>query len=452
MTRNLRQAERAFVGCLLRNPHEVMATAMVTPQMLSEPHLQALHKAIGDLTEASRPVTLSSLLSVLPDEFEGHGPTAGIIAALKANAEDAGSAADYADVILEREALRRISEINEWVAQESKRGERDADIIAAEAARKLQAVMEITSPVQREKLGAAAARAAERSAKAGDDHRAVPGIPTGIPALDGICGRLYGLSFIIASQGEGKSALAAQIAIHAAESGRPALIIQLEMSSEETAARELSARTGIPIAEIAEPQGDAFTTAQIAQAVRDLAALPIEIIDSEGLTVRQIGAQCKSMARVTGLAVVVIDQLDKIRAEGKYKDRFERLAEITADLKRLSKSMPDTTFVVLGQRTRGAQRRDDPAPQIDDADAPSIERDADVVIGLWLPGNWHRRQKPKRNVSEEMDKWEHEARRLEGKANAIVLKHRRRKAFEQCDLSFDGSRMRFSNFGEGRND
>ncbi|HWV44100.1 DnaB-like helicase C-terminal domain-containing protein [Pseudorhodoplanes sp.] len=443
MTRNLRQAERAFVGCLLRNPQEVMQVAVVTPPMLSEPHLQAVHKATLDLTEAGRPVTLTTLLSVLPDEFEGQGPTAGIIAALKANAEDAGSAADYAEAIIEREAVRRIAEINEWVAQESKRGERDADIIAAEAARKLQQVMEITSPVQRERLGAAAARAAERSTKASNDHRAVPGIPTGIPALDAIVGRLYGLSFLIASQGEGKSALAAQIAIHAAESGRPALIFQFEMDAEEMGAREVSARTGLSVESITEPQGDAFNLAEIMQAARDLSAIPVEVISTEGMTVRQIGAQCKAMERTTGLSLVVIDQLDKVKAEGKHKDRFERLAEITLDLKNLSKSMPNVTFLVLGQRTRGAQRRDDPTPEINDADAPSIERDADVIVGLWFPANWMRRQKPKRNVSEEADKWEAEMRRLEGKAEAITLKHRRRKAFQQCELRFDGGRMRF---------
>ena len=446
MTRNLRQAERAFIGCLLRNPHEAMATAMVTPLMLSEPHLQALHKAIGDLTEASRPVTLSSLLSVLPDEFEGQGPTAGIIAALKANAEDAGSASDYADAILEREAVRRISEINEWVAQESKRGERDADIIAAEASRKLQAVMEITSPVQRELLGAAAARAADKSAKASEDRGAVAGVPTGIPALDAIVGRLYGLSFIIASQSEGKSALATQIATHAAESGRPAIVFQFEMDAEEMGAREIAARTGLSVQSITEPQGDAFDRAAIAQAARELSALPLYVVDSDGLTVRQIGAQCKAMERTTGLSLVVIDQLDKIEPEGKHRDTDGRIEEVTRDLKKLSKTMPDVTFVVLGQRIRGAQRRDDPTPEINDADGRGVERNADVIVGLWFPANWLRRQKPKRNISEDADKWEAEMRRLEGKAEAITLKHRRRKAFQQCELRFDGNRMRFEDF------
>ena len=119
---------------------------------------------------------------------------------------------------------------------------------------------------------------------------------------------------------------------------------------------------------------------------------------------------------------------------------------MTRDLKKLSKTMPDVTFVVLGQRIRGAQRRDDPTPEINDADGRGVERNADVIVGLWFPANWLRRQKPKRNISEDADKWEAEMRRLEGKAEAITLKHRRRKAFQQCELRFDGNRMRFEDF------
>lgn len=447
MTRNLAQAEKAFVGCLLRSPSEVMQTAVVTPSMLQAPHHQSIYKAILELTEGQRPVNMPGLLSLLPDEFEGQGPTAGIIAALKANAEDAGPAADYGDLIIERESEERISEVNEWTAKEVKRGERPPELIAAEAARKLQDVMGIASPVRREKLGVAAARAAERSAKVADaDDRTVPGLPTGIAALDGIVGRLFGLSFLLASQGEGKSALAAQIATNAAASGRPALFFQFEMDAEEMGAREIAARSGLPVQTITEPQSDIFDRQVIAQTVRELSDIPLYIVDTDGLTVRQVGAQAKAMERTTGLSLVVIDQLDKIKSEGKHRDRFERLAEVTLDLKNLSKSMPGVTFLVLGQRTRGAQRRDDPTPEINDADAPSIERDADVILGLWFPSNWLRRQKPKKNISEEMDKWEAEMRRAEGKAECIILKHRRRKAFAQCELRFDGDRMRFGEF------
>lgn len=443
---NIVQTERAFVGCLLRNPHEVTTTSLVLPGMLSDPVLQRVHKAIIDLHTAGKPVSRPALLSILPDEFEEQGPTAGIIASLKSNAEDAGSAADYADAIIDREASRRIDGISEWAASETKRGEHDPDIIAAEASRRLQSIMEITSPVQRQKLGEAAARAADKAAKAAEDRQAVPGIESGIPALDEIVGRFYGLSFVIASQGEGKSALATQIAVHSAAYGRPALVFQFEMDAEEMGAREISARTGISVQTITNPQGDAFDRVQIEQAARDLADLPLYVVDSEGMTVAQIGAQCRAMERSVGLSLVVIDQLDKVQAAGKHRDRFERMAEITSDLKRLSKTMPNVAFIVLGQRTRGSQRRDNATPEVNDADAPSIERDADIIIGLWFPANWLLRQRPKKNVSEEADKWEAELRRLEGKAEAITLKHRRRKAFKQCEMRFDGDRMRFADF------
>lgn len=448
MTRNLRQAERAFIGCILRSPDQIMSANGVTADMLAEPHHRAIFSVVQKLTTEQKRVSTPALLSLLPEEFPEHGPAAAVIAALRANAEDAGSAEDYAEILVERESQRRISEINSWTTEQMKRGEKSPEIIAAEASRKLQDVMAMASPIQRISLGDAAARAAEKAAKAVQSgvEDAAAGITTGVPALDAIVGRLYGLSFLLASQNEGKSALAAQIAMNAAMAHRPVLFFQFEMDAEEMGAREIAARSGLTVSQIRESQGDVFDVEQIGAAVSQIRSLPFWIIESDTLTVRQIGAQAKAMHRQSGLSLVVIDQLDKIAPEGQHRDDNSRISEVTRALKALSKSMPDVTFLVLGQRIRGAQRRDDPTPEVNDADGRGVERDGDVIVAIWMPANWLRRQRPKRNVSEEMDKWEGEMRRLDGKAEAIILKHRRRKAFAQCELRFDGNRMRFEDF------
>lgn len=445
MTRNIAQAERAFVGSLLRDSSQIDAVSNVAPDMLAEPHHRLIYQAMLRIVGLNKRVSTPALLAELPPEFEGQGPAAAVIAALRANAEDAGPAADYADLLLERHAQRKISEINGWTTEQVKRAERPVEDIAAEASRKLQDVMSLASPVRRVSLAEAAARAVDKAAAAAQSGiaDAGAGIPTGIPALDAILGRLYGLSFLLASQNEGKSALAAQIAMSAAAAGRPVLFFQFEMDAEEMGAREIAARSGLTVAQIREAQSDVFDAEQIGTAISEIKSLPFWIVESDSMTVRQIGAQAKAMHRQTGLSLVVVDQLDKIAPEIQHRDDNSRISEVTRALKGLSKSMPDVTFLILGQRIRGAQRREDPTPEINDADGRGVERDADVVFAIWLPANWLRRQRPKRNVSEEMDKWEGEMRRLDGKAEAIILKHRRRKAFQQCELKFDGQRMRF---------
>jgi replicative DNA helicase len=145
-----------------------------------------------------------------------------------------------------------------------------------------------------------------------------------------------------------------------------------------------------------------------------------------------------------GLALIIIDQLDKIKAEGKYKDRFERFAEVTRDLKRMAKSL-SIPVICLAQRTRQAQRRDDPTPHVLDADIPSVDRDSDWVIGLWQRANWLQGNRPDpRGGEEAQTKWQAEIHKARGLAEAITLKHRRRKAFQTCRMDFDGRTMRFS--------
>lgn len=440
--RDTLQAERAFVGCILRSPEQVRSVGGVTAEMLDDPGHRRIFKAIQYAHTANGAVSTQALLSILPRDLPDHGPTEAVIAALKANAEGAGAAGDYAEALLEREAQRRVTKVNEWIAEQTKRGEMTVEEIAAEASRRLAGVMEVASPIRRVKL-ADAARSAIKNARAVTAQEA-PGVTTGIAPLDKIVGRLYGLTFLLASQSEGKSALAAQIAIHCAEAGRPALIFQFEMDAEEMGVREVVATSELKMAEVLSPQVDAFDAQVIGGAIMRLDALPVYVIEDDRMTVEQIGAQCRAMDREVGLSLVVIDQLDKIKSAGKHRDRFERMEEITGDLKSLAKAMPHVTFLVLGQRTRGAQKRDDPTPEINDADAPGIERNADVILAIWFHANWLRRQRPSKGGAEQMDKWEGDMRRAAGKAEGIVLKHRRRKAFEQCEMRFHGERMRFA--------
>lgn len=437
--------ERMFIGCLLRSPHEWwQINEIVTADSLAVPHHRDIFTAIRDLSERGRLVTIPALQSVLPEEFDDAGPAIGILMALKASAEEAGSATDYAPFLAERSALKRLQGLAKWIHTESGKSDRTADDISADAAQRLQAIMSSASPVRPKPIGEVA-QGVLKAANAAHAGEVLSGADTGIGPLDEILGLMLGgdLGAIIASQGDGKSALAAQIASHVARAGRPVLYVQMEMSDEQMAAREIAALSGVSVAEVHTGSFDAFGWDQIVTAQRSLNAVPLHILDVEEMSVRQIKSMAMGMRAKMGLGMVVIDQLDKIKAEGKYRDRFERMAEITRDLKKMAKSLKVPT-IVLAQRTRGAQRRDDPTPDILDADAPSLERDCDWIIGLWQKANWLRRNKPDPRSGEEgLTKWQSELHRAQGLAEVICLKRRRGKAFQQKSLTFDGAAMRF---------
>lgn len=438
--------ERIFIGCLLRSPHEFwQINETVTADCLTVAHHRDIFTAIRDLSERGRTVTTTSLQSVLPEEFEDAGPTIGILMSLKASAEDAGSATDYAGALAERSARKQIAALSEWIRKEIGKADKTSEEVMAEASLRLQAIMSSASSIRPKPIGEVA-QGVLKSANAAHAGEVLAGIDTGVGPLDEILGLILAgdLGAIIASQGDGKSALAAQIASHVARAGRPVLYVQMEMSDEQMAAREIAALSGISVGDVHTGAFDAFGWEQIVGAQRALDKVPLHILDVEEMSVRQIKSTGVTMKNRGGLSMIVIDQLDKIKAEGKHRDRFERTAEITRDLKKAAKALK-VPIIVLAQRTRGAQRRDDPTPDILDADAPSLERDCDWIIGLWQKANWLRRNKPDpRGGEEAATKWQTDLHRAQGIAEVIALKRRRGKAFLQRALKFDGSAMRFT--------
>jgi replicative DNA helicase len=112
------------------------------------------------------------------------------------------------------------------------------------------------------------------------------------------------------------------------------------------------------------------------------------------------------MKQTTGLGAITIDGLKRLRTETKHRDRWDRLEEITGELKAMAIELSVPVLLAV-QRTRTARRRDDPIPQLDDADAPTLETDADMVLGVWREESWLMMNKPNPKAGgEAWDEWE----------------------------------------------
>jgi replicative DNA helicase len=437
--------EKAFIGCLLRSPHEFwQCNDIVTADQFQIAHHRDIFTAIRDLSERGRQVTITALQTNLPEEYPDAGPTIAVLMALKESAAEAGSSTDYAPFLAERSARKKFDALADWMKKEARNPDKQAEDLAAETGLRLNAIMSVASTTKPKAIGEIATLVT-RQANSAQMGEVTDGISSGVSSLDEILGLILpgDLGFIIASQADGKSALAAQIGMNAAQK-RPVLYVQMEMAPEQMGARELAKLSGMSVAEINEGAFDAFQWEQLVQAERLLADVPFYVLDMEEATVRQVRAQCLSLQRSSGLGLVIIDQLDKLKPEGKYRDRFEAYKEVTRDLKQMTKGL-GIPGICLAQRTRSAQRRDDPTPHVLDADIPSIERDADWIIGLWQRANFLQMNRPDHRGGEEAKaNWEQEIHKWRGVAEAITLKHRRRKAFQQCRMTFEGRIMKFS--------
>ncbi len=436
--------ERAFIGCLLRSPHEWwQCNDTITSDCFTTLPHKAIYEAIRDLSERGRKVTITALQANLPEEYENAGPTIGILMALKESANEAGSATDYAPFLAERSALKRLDALAEWLKKETRKGERPAEDIAGEAESRMQGIMATSSPVKPVKLSDITKGVVTASSKARESDR-VPGFTTGLTTLDEMTGLIMGGDFIaiMASIGEGKSALMAQIGKHIAKTG-PVLSAHNEMSAEQNGTRALSGASGMTVRAIREGAYDFTGYESVVAAQKEIEKLQYYIFTDPKMTVRSIRTRALQMQRTVGLAAITVDGAKRLRTETKHRDPWERKEEITGSLKELAIDL-NVPVIAAFQRTRTGRRRDDAIPQLDDAQFPSLEEDADIILGAWREESFLMMNKPNAKAGgEAWEEWEHKVRRAKGVARIIALKIRSGTPFEQREFRWRGEVTRF---------
>jgi replicative DNA helicase len=246
-----------------------------------------------------------------------------------------------------------------------------------------------------------AAEAANRALKAMDEAERlkgrIPGTTWGFPSLDNrTLGMMPGELLILAGRpGMGKTTFGLAAAVRAARSGAGVAIFSLEMSEVSLAQRaiaDLAYRPdGVKVTYFDIRRGFVHDSlrSRVTKAAEEFGSLPLIIEQEAGLTVAQVAARSRQIARTLALRghplkVIVIDHIGLLRASSRYAgQRVNEVSEMTASLKALAKSM-GVTVLALSQLNRGVESREDKRPQLSDLrDSGSIEQDADAVFGAY---------------------------------------------------------------------
>lgn len=181
---------------------------------------------------------------------------------------------------------------------------------------------------------------------------------------------------LAARPGAGKSALAGQIAHHAAKSGERVAFFSLEMSGEELAERLGLVRAG---------RDALLHTKSLTAQIRELGKLSkFHIFDnSQRHTMAGIAAKCRLLSLQTpGLGLVVIDYLQLITPADRKQPRELQVAEISRALKELAGSLK-VPVIALAQLNRESEK-EERRPRLSDLrESGSLEQDADRVWFLY---------------------------------------------------------------------
>ena len=216
-----------------------------------------------------------------------------------------------------------------------------------------------------------------------DDETILAGVNTGVRGIDSCVHGFHPGELVVlaADTSVGKSAMAMQWAIHAANEGKRVLVVSAEMTPKELGQRAVQSQAQIPGNKLKTGCMDEQHWGQLNWYREESKKQQLHIVQSAP-TVADIGLLARERASCWGgLDFIVIDYLQLMRATG-HGDLRTQVSEITRDTKALAMDM-GVPIVLLSQFERGGVKFN-AMPTIHNLkESGSIEQDANIIILMY---------------------------------------------------------------------
>ncbi|MBM4189627.1 MAG: replicative DNA helicase [Betaproteobacteria bacterium] len=317
------------------------------------------------------------------------------IASLVANTPSAANIRRYAEIVRERALLRRLASVGGDIADAAYNpaGRSASDILDHAEAK----VFEIREAGARAASGFleikpllidAVNRIDELYNRDSDSD--VTGVPTGFADLDSrTSGMQPGDLIIVAGRPSmGKTALSLNIAEHVALDARlPVAVFSMEMGASQLVMRMLGSVGRLDQHKLRTGRISDDDWPRLTHALGRLDEAPLFIDETPGLTVMEMRARARRLARTCGgkLGLIVVDYLQLMSGSqsGREENRATELSEISRSLKGLAKEL-HVPVIALSQLNRALEQRPNKRPVMSDLrESGAIEQDADLILFIY---------------------------------------------------------------------
>jgi replicative DNA helicase len=166
----------------------------------------------------------------------------------------------------------------------------------------------------------------------------------------------------------------------------PVGVFSLEMSAESLVLRMLCSRARVNLRNIREGFFSERDFPKITSSAGKLAAAPLFIDDTAGLSILQLRAKARRMWQQHGIKLFVIDYLQLLHSTARRaENRQQEIADISNGVKALAKEL-DVPVIVLAQLNRELEKDKNRKPRMSDLrESGAIEQDADLIGLLYKP-------------------------------------------------------------------
>ena len=212
---------------------------------------------------------------------------------------------------------------------------------------------------------------------------------TGLAALDRLTGGLRGGKMVVlgARPGVGKTALALQMAVHAARHTGPVLLVSMEMDAAEIVSRMVAAESGVDLQALESGELTEEQAKRASACYPAISALPIRMAQNT-CTPMQVRREAMAMQNSCGLSMVVIDYLQLMRSDEKMKSRYEEVTAISREIKLLAMDLhvPILALSQFNRQSEGGYGKKKSMPTMAEAkDSGAIEQDANLFLVQYAP-------------------------------------------------------------------
>ena len=350
--------------------------------------------AIGTLINGSKPADVITVFEVL--QSLGKAGDMGGLPYLNSLAQYVPSAANirrYAEIVRERGILRKLISASDEIATQAFATEgKPVEKILDEAEQK---IFNIGEEGSRNKQGfqdmkGLVVQLMDRVQEMADNPNDITGVPTGFYDFDRMTSGMQAGDLIVlaARPSMGKTSLAINIAEHVAlNEGLPVAVFSMEMGAAQLAVRIVGSIGRIDQGHLRTGKLTDDEWPRLTEAIEKLRNISLHIDETPGLTVSELRANARRLARQCGgkLGLIVVDYLQLMSTSSSMSEenRATAVGEISRGLKMLAKEL-GCPLIALSQLSRGVEARTDKRPMMSDLrESGAIEQDADLIMFIY---------------------------------------------------------------------
>jgi len=309
----------------------------------------------------------------------------------------------YAEIVRERSILRKLVSASDEIATAAFNPQgKPVEKILDEAEQKIFHIGEEGSRSKQgfQSMEGLVVQLLDRVQEMADNPNDITGVPTGFYDFDRMTSGMQAGDLIIlaARPSMGKTSLAINIAEHVAlNEGLPVAVFSMEMGAAQLAVRIVGSIGRIDQGHLRTGKLTDDEWPRLTEAIEKLRNIQLHIDETPGLTVSELRANARRLARQCGgkLGLIVVDYLQLMSVSGSMSDenRATAVGEISRGLKMLAKEL-GCPVIALSQLSRAVEQRTDKRPMMSDLrESGAIEQDADVIMFIYRDDYYNKESK-----------------------------------------------------------